>query len=167
MAALSTIAMVGLAVTAVGTAYNIYSQSQAQNAAEDAANEQRKASAWDSARQTQQASAERRQQAREERIKRATILNQAANTGTNASSGATGAVMGMGSQLSSNMGTNQSMINSGQMITGFNQRAADFATSAGNWNNQAQLGGQFASLGTGLFQGVGGWKGLKSNERIF
>lgn len=161
MAALSTIAMVGLAVSAAGTAFSIYSQAQAQDSAEKAANEQRKAGAWTAAQQAQQASAERRQQAREERIKRAQILNSAANTGTQASSGESGAVMGMGTQLGVNLGVNQSAINTGQIIGGINQRAADFNTSANNWSNNASLGSQFGGLGTSMFSAAGGWKALK------
>lgn len=79
--------------------------------------------------------AERRQQIREERIKRARVLQSAENTGTAFSSGESGALSSLGTQLGSNLGFNQSMIRSGERISTFAQESAN-----------AQARGQSAAL---------------------
>lgn len=164
---IGTLALIGLATSAVGTVASLHSQSQANKASRNAAEEQRKAGAWNAAQNSAQAAAERRQQVREERVKRAQILNSAANTGTSASSGEAGAVGGMATQLGSNIGFNQSMINSGQMIGSFNQSAADFDTQADRGRQRSSQFGQLSSLGTSMFSSVGGWSGLGNNKRLW
>lgn len=161
MAAVSTLAMVGLAVAAVGTAGSLYMQSQANSAAQDAAKAQRKAAGVQVAQNASQAAAERRQQAREERIKRAQIMQAAENTGTASSSGEVGALGGMNTQLGANIGFNQSMINLGRQQTQFSQMAADANTRANQYSNYGSMFQQAGSLGSGLFSSVGGWKALK------
>lgn len=161
MAAVSTLAMVGLAVAAVGTAGSLYMQSQANSAAQDAAKAQRKAAGVQVAQNAAQAAAERRQQAREERIKRAQIMQAAENTGTASGSGEAGALGGMSTQLGVNVGFNQSMINFGKQQTQYGQMAADANTRANQYNSYGNLFSQAGSMGSGLFSSVGGWKALK------
>lgn len=162
MAALSTLAIVGLAVAAAGTVLSYTQQQRAQRQQEQAAGEQRKGNAQQSALQGQQAAQERRQQVREERVKRAQIMNQATLTGTGGSSGELGATAGMSSQLGSNIGFNQSAIQGGQAITGFMQKSADYQTQAQSSSNLGGMFGQVAGLGSGLFQQAGGWKTIFS-----
>lgn len=162
MAALSTLAIVGLAVSAAGVALNYSQQRKAQGLQEKAAYEQKKSNAQQSAMQAEQAAQERRQQVREERVKRSQILNQATLTGTADSSGELGATAGMSTQLGSNIGVNQSMILGGQNITGFSQNAANFQTQAQSASNLGGLFGQVGGLGSSLFQSAGGWKTIFS-----
>lgn len=161
MAALSTIAMVGLAVAAVGTVGSLYMQSEANSAAKDAANEQRKAQGVQVAQNAAAAAAERRKAAREERIKRATILQSAQNTGTASSSGEGGALSGMSTQFGANVGFNESMIGLGKMQSQYTQNAADFTSKANQFNSYGNMFGQGAQLGSSLFSSVGGWKAIK------
>lgn len=162
MAALSSLAIIGLSVAAAGTVLNYSQQKKSQRLQEKAAGEQRKANAQQSALQDQQSAQERRQQVREERVKRAQIMNQAALTGTGGSSGELGATAGMSSQLGSNMGFNQSMILGGQQISGFMQNSANYQTQAQSASNRGQMFGQIGGLGSSLFAQAGGWKTIFS-----
>lgn len=116
MAALSTIAIIGLSVAAAGTALSYQQQRRARSAQNAAAEDQRRANAVQSAQNADQSARERRQQIREERIQRAQILNSAELTGTEGSSGEAGAIGGMSSQLGSNLGANGASILAGQQI---------------------------------------------------
>lgn len=158
--ATSTIAMIGLAVSAVGTVGSLYMGAQANQAQRAAARNQRQAAGVQKAQQQAQAAQERRQQIREERIKRATILQQASNTGSSESSGETGAISGMGTQLATNIGINQAAINAGNLITGFNQQAADNMTRANTYQGYGNMFGQIGSMGGSMFGQAGGWNTL-------
>lgn len=162
MAAVSTLAIIGLGVTAAGMVMQNNAQNRAQRQSEQAANEQRQGRAVSAAQAAQQAGAERRQQIREERIKRAQIENSAELTGTSGSSAEIGATGGMATTLGSNLGTNTGARQAGQMITGFSQRAADFNSAAQRSSGQAAQWGQVAGLGSSMFAQVGGWKTLFS-----
>lgn len=131
MAAISTIiAGVALATTA-------YSISEQKSEAKKAARAQTQIRNEENARNKSQQMVERRQQLREERIKRARVIQAAQNTGTAASSGETGAVSSLGTQLGSNLGFNQSLIRSGERMSIFAQQASD---AQGRQNNAAMLG---------------------------
>lgn len=134
-------ALVALAV--VGTVSSIQQQQQARKEQKKARNEQE-------AMNAERAASERRQQIREERIKRAQIEQASANTGTMDSAGALGSVGGLGSTLASNLGFNLSQITHAGNISAFNQSAADKV-------GRAQLYGQLGSLamtGASLFAGA-------------
>lgn len=157
-----TLALIGTAVAA-GSAVISYTQQQsAQDKARKAADEQRKAAAVSSAAGAAQAAQEQRQQVREERIRRSQILNQAAATGTSGSSSEAGAVGALSTNLSSNIGTNRAAINSGQLITGFNQSAANYNTAAQNRMNRANMWEGIGAQGFNLFQSAGGFKTLNT-----
>lgn len=161
--ATSTIALIGLAVSAGGL---IAGQAQARNSRDmqrQAASEADKARAEESAQNTRTAAQERRQQIREERIKRAQIMNQAALTGTANSSGEVGALGGMSQELGSNMGMNQGSILRGQRIGGFLQNQADFMSEAQTYANRSGTYKQLGQLGSSLFANAGGWKAFGNN----
>lgn len=126
-----------VAITA--TAASIQQQGQAAKAQKKMRNEEK-------ARNTAQQMAERRQQVREERIKRARVMQAAENTGTAGSSGELGAVSSIGSQLGANLGFNQSMIESGNRISGYAQQAANAQTNASVFNSIAGMSGNVGSI---------------------
>lgn len=158
MAAATTLAWIGLAVAAGGTALSYSQQRRAQSLQEDAADDQRRGNAIQSAQQAQQAAQERRQQIREERIKRASILNSSENSGASGSSGEMGATGGMSTQLGANLGMNGSAILAGQAITGFGQSAANNIQSAQTAQGRGQMWGQVAGIGGSMFGQAGGWQ---------
>lgn len=151
MAAISTIiAGVALATTA-------YSISEQKSEAKKAARAQTQIRNEENAKNKAQQMVERRQQLREERIKRARVVQAAQNTGTAASSGETGAVSSLGTQLGSNLGFNQSMIRSGERISIFAQQAADAQTRQGNAAMLGQFAQAAAPLAGSIFSGrIGG-----------
>lgn len=160
MAALSSIAVAGLAVAGVSTAASIQQGRQSRKASQRAADEQSKIASEQRAQNASSAAAERRQQIREERVRRGAIMNAAANTGTAGSSGVIGAVGSLSTQLSSNMGANQGAIMRGQRISGYAQNAANYNTSAANFNQNANTLGQVAGLGTSIFSAAGGFESI-------
>ena len=82
-----------------------------------------------------------RQQIREERVRKAQILQASQNSGVTGSSGAIGAVGAMQTQLGTNLANASRAQQSAQGITNLNQQAANFLTSA----NQTQAVGGFVS----------------------
>lgn len=163
MAAATTLAWVGLAVAAGSAVVSYSQQRRAQAAQERAADDQRRGNAVQSAQQSQQAAQERRQQIREERIKRASILNSAENSGASGSSGEMGATGGMSTQLGSNLGANGSSILAGQAITGFSQSAANNMQAAQTAQGRASMWGQVGQIGSSMFGQAGGWQTIFGN----
>lgn len=153
-----TLAYLSLATTAVGTVASISQQQAGRRDAERAQNEQRKINAEQSASNTMQQDRERRQQVREERIRRSQILNAAEQTGSSGSSGESGALGGMATNLGANMGVNQSSAIRGQTITGFAQKAADYKTDAQSHQGRASMWNSVGGFGTQMFGAAGGFK---------
>lgn len=165
MAAISTIVAVGALAVAAGGTYMSYQQSQAANSArKDAAREQTNIRSEQAAQNAQQAQIERRQQAKEERVRRARITQGAVNTGTNQSSGMLGSIGNLATNLSSNLGINQGALASGGRISMFSQNAADASGRAAQNDFNAGMWNQFASLGSSIFgsKAVGGFDTLQS-----
>lgn len=132
------------AVALTSTVASIDQQRKAAKAQGKARNEEK-------ARNTAQQMAERRQQVREERIKRARVMQAAENTGTAGSSGELGAVSSIGTQLGANLGFNQSMIESGNRISGYAQQAADAQGKASMFNAVASMSGNIGTIGGSIF----------------
>ena len=126
-----------IAVVVGTTAYSIQQQQEARA-------EQKKAQKEQGAANAERAAAERRQQIREERIRRAQLEQSAANTGTTASSGAMGATGGLNTTLASNIGFNLAQVTHANNISTFNQRAASNM-------GKAQTAEQLGSLATSIF----------------
>ena len=126
-----------VATMVVSTGVSIKQQQEARS-------EQKKAQREQGAANAERAAAERRQQIREERIRRAQIEQAAANTGTVASSGAVGATGGLGTTLASNLGFNLSQVTHAGNISVFNQNSASAM-------GKAQTVEQLGSLATSIF----------------
>lgn len=141
---------VGIGLTFTYGAAEEYKQ-QAKEAAERSANEQRKAGAEQAAGNAAQAAAERRRQVREERVRRARILQTSQASGTVGSSGEVGAIGSLGAQFSSNAGSNAGSIQRSFNISEFNQRSADFSFEAQQHLSDAQSFQQLGNLGASIF----------------
>lgn len=106
----------------------------------------------EAARNTAQQMQERRQQVREERIKRARVMQASENTGTSGSSGEAGAITSIGSQLGANLGFNQGMIESGRRISQYSQEAADAQGRASMFGTLAGMTGDMETVGKSIFK---------------
>ena len=150
--ATATIAAVGLAVGAVGTVASITQQRKAEKEQKKAARLQAANQAEQSAANEREAAIARRQQIREERIKRAQIVQASENTGTADSSAATGSIGGMQTTLGSNLGMNQGMFMQGQRISMNAQGAANAMSSAQTYTNRSGFYSQVGGFGLSLQQ---------------
>lgn len=140
---IETLALIALTASIGTTAYSIDQNRRAANSQKDARNQQ-----------IAQNAAERmnaqRQQIREERVKRARILQSAENTGTTGSSGAEGAVGGLATQLDTNIGISLGRQQSADLISGFQQSASDAAMNAQNASAIGSLVSSAASVYGGI-----------------
>lgn len=148
-----------IASAAVGAASFVQGQEARKDQAEATrkqADTQRQMQSEQRAANTAQAAAERRQQIREARVRRARVMQSAVNTGAEGSSAEFGAVGGMATQLSSNIGANLGSLQTAGKLSELGQTAADFGTQA----NLAQIKGQNASsmfqLSSSIFSSLGG-----------
>ena len=145
-----------LAIGSIGLGVASYSANKsagkkANALQEQAMGEQQKARSEEGALNAQRAAQERRQQVREERVARGKMLQASENTGTSGSSGESGAVAGLATQLGANIGFNLGQIQGANAISIFNQNAANLQGQAQeaivNGQNKAGL---FALANQGL-----------------
>lgn len=127
--------IIGIASLAVGAVSTVV---QAE-AASDAAKERKEAREVDSAQFRNRQQEEIRKSVREERIRRAQILNQAENTGTSASSGAIGSTGALSTNLRSGAAFAQSNIKAHESVNRHLQNAADIETDAATFGAFANL----------------------------
>lgn len=160
--AATVIAAVAVGVSAVGTVMQMEAAKDAKKAQSQAAEEQSKANAEQKAQNAAQAAAARRQAIREERVKRARVMQAATNTGVSQSSGEMGATGSLSTQLGANLGFNLGANASADRISNYNQNAADLIGSAQNKMADAQMWGSIGSLGTSVFSAAGGFKSVSS-----
>lgn len=161
MAAITTIIAAAALATAAVSAYSGYrSRQDMKEASNNAAEENRKAKAEQTALKFQEQAQERRNQIREERVRRAKILQASENTGVGDSSGAYGAVDSLSTQLNNNLGVNNGRAAAGSRISGYLQNAADFNTAAQNASFSAQNADSLFSLSASIFSASGGTKAL-------
>jgi len=147
-----TIAYIALAAGAVASIDAADKQRSASHRSQDA---QRKIAEVQRASNAEEAAKERRQQIREERVRRARVIQSSVNTGTNASSGEEGALGSLSTQLGSNIGFNLGKQMFGTEISIFSQQDANARGDLNNAQLQAQLGQMLFSAGMG-FSGGGG-----------
>ena len=161
--ALATSTIIAIA-SATMTAYSTMQQADAQDEArrnQEAANEeQRKAREEQKAAQAAQSAAERRTQIREERVKRARLLQSSVNTGVSGSSGEAGATGGLSTQRGANIGFNLGQKQAAANISAAGQNAADFLSSANSNIVDANQWGQVAGLSMNIFDKAGGFKSI-------
>lgn len=153
----TTIAIAGLITTGVSTAVSVTQGRKAQKAQEEGNKAQETAAAEANAQQAQRAAEERRAQVREERVKRARIMQASENTGVEGSSGEIGAVGGMATQLSSNLGINAGAIASGQRIGALRQQAANAAYRSQGAMAASQNASKAGSMAFNIFGAAGGF----------
>lgn len=122
-----------LAVVATATAYNAYETRQASKEQDKVRAEQKAGNKAESMR-------ERRMQIREERIRRAALLQSSEASGTTGSSGEIGSLGALATNLSSNVGMNLGRLQTADNISIFQQNAADHL----NRGQTAQAIGQIA-----------------------
>ena len=135
--------MSGVAIGAavIGAAATIYSADQASDAAEDQAAAQRDASAAQGRMSSAEAARERIKQAREARIRRAQVASAGSNAGLGmTSSGISGAVGSISSQMASNIGTINQTEGFAAEISAANQRGADAQTDMMKWQAWGNVG---------------------------
>lgn len=144
-----TIAIASFALTGASAVASNRQQSKA-------ADEQKKVRRQQQASLAEQAAMERRQQIREERIKRARVMQAAELTGTTGSSGALGAGGALSTQFASNVGFNQSQLAGAQAISQYQQNAANAASRANDFNALGSVAGSiFNMTAPSLFQPSG------------
>jgi len=151
---LETATIIAITSAVVGTASYVEAKearSEQKEASIRSAGEQKQARSVQEAANAQQAAMEQRQQIREERVRRARIMQSAQNTGTSFSSGEFGSIGSLSTSLSSNIGANRGAIQRGQQISGFQQNAADFNLTAQNAGIDAANAQSLFSLSTSIF----------------
>jgi hypothetical protein len=141
----ATLAAISAGTTAVATAYSIDQNQRARSAQKEA---QKVQAASNKAAQME----ERRQQIREERVRRARILQAGENSGTSLSSGEAGALGGLSTNLSSNMSANFNKINSSQQLSGFAQDVADASNNAKTAMFASSLAGAAVDMSGSIFK---------------
>jgi hypothetical protein len=152
--ATSTLFLAGLFVAT--TIASEDAKQDAKRKAEQAASAQRKAGAEQAAGNAAQQAAERRRSVREERVRRARILQSSENTGTTGSSGETGGIASLSTGLSSNLGANAGAINRSVNISNFSQQAADFSFASQQSMTDAASFSQLGNLAMSAFSMTGG-----------
>lgn len=157
MAAITTIVAVGALAVAGASAYVGYqSRKDAAAAYKSQAQEERKVRNEQKALNFQQQAAERRAQIREERVRRAKILQGAENGGAAGSSGEAGALSSLSTQLNVNIGLNLGRQQAANTIGGYMQNAANFGTAAMSASSSAQNADSLFNLSTSVFSAAGG-----------
>jgi hypothetical protein len=151
MAAVTAIAIAGLAISAAGTFASIQAQKKAGKA-------QRKLAEAGSRR-------DRRRAIREARIARATTLNVGAQVGAGDSSSVAGGISSTGAQLGSNLGFSTNTQALGNRISKLNQKASMFSgigsVGAGIFNLASSFPASAPSPQPSAFTGGLGGTGVK------
>lgn len=166
MAAITTVLAVAAAASAaVGVASYVEAKeanADAREARNKAAEEQKKMNAEQNAINQGKAATDRRQQIREERVRRAKILQASENSGVTGSSGQIGAIDNLSNQFTNAVGTNLGMQAAGQRISIFSQNAADLNTQAVNSDMKAAQSKDLFNLSATIFNATGGTGAIKA-----
>lgn len=154
MAAVSTFVAVAAVAVSGATAY------EANRQAKKAAEKQEEAGKVASAEQAAQQTAQTRAQIREERVRRAQILQSSENTGVTASSGAIGSTGALQTTVGANLASASRQANAANAITGLQQDAADALFK----EQQVQAAGGFISSALSFGAGL---KRNSENQQAF
>lgn len=147
MAVSTTTALIASAVVAAGSAYSQHRQGQ------KAADAQKEASRIGSNQAQIEQQAQRRQAVREERIRRAQILQASETSGTAGGSGETGSVGALGSLTASNLASSHSADRTSARLTSLGNRVASA-------NQRANTAGAVGSVAGTVFSNLGGTTAL-------
>lgn len=149
MAAITTIVAVSALAIAAGSAY------QQSQAAKSAAKDRKEAGRVAQAEQAAQANQSRRAQVREERVRRATVLQSAQNTGVSQSSGEIGATSALGSLIGGNLASGSRQANSAAGIGSLSQSAANSDVRGAQWGAIGSFAGSVFGMAAGGMGGSG------------
>jgi len=141
--------IVALGSLAVGAGSAIASNT----AQKKAAGAQEKIQGEQKAQNAAQAASERRSQVREERVRRARVMQSSENTGVGESSGEFGALGTLGTNLAVNMGSNAGKLAASERTSGYAQDAANFM-------GQAQRSDKLFNLSASIFSNSGGFNSI-------
>lgn len=148
-------------IAAAGAVYGAVQANEGAKAADyygrAQADQGRLAQGEQKAANAQAAAQERRNQIREERVRRARILQTSENTGTSGSSGEAGSLGALSTGLSSNIGSNLGSIQRANTLSDIGQRSADFAGAMREGQAQQQFGQSLFQMGTSIFSASGGF----------
>lgn len=129
--------------------------------AKKAARAQREASATARAQQANAEARDRRQKVREERLRRAKIIQTSFNTGVSGSSGELGAVSALGTNVGDVVGASRGDTVAADRVSALNQQAADatfkanqIGATVGLFNTALSVGGKVA--GSSNFKSIFG-----------
>lgn len=144
------------AVAVAALVVSAYSAYQQHEAASDQRSAERKRVAEQKAVNAQQSAEERRRQIREERVKRARILQASEGTGVSDSSGVAGGTGGIATAMQSNIGQNLGLAMHTSNISDYMQQSADAQYKAQTWGAVQGLSNSVFSVTSGsLFKQSG------------
>lgn len=159
---MGVVAAIGsLVVGAYSASEAASARGEAQDAASKAAERDRLARGEQRAGNAQQAAMERRQQIREERVRRSKLLQASQNTGTSGSSGEIGAVGALSTSLSSNIGQNLGSLQRSETVSELAQQSSDFKSAAQSSLTDAANAESIFGLSTSIFNASGGVSTIK------
>lgn len=143
---MATGAAIAAVVVAVVGAY------QQKEASDDMAAEQKKANQKKTAIQMSADIEQRRQKAREERVRRAKIQQAAENTGTAGSSSEVGATSTLATDLASGMAFSSGQVAASASISGNLNKAASAEAQGATWGAASQIANSvFGATSSSLF----------------
>lgn len=142
-------------VAVVGAAVSNDQQQKANYQQRLAGEEGKRIQREQQAQNAAQQAAERRKQIREERVRRARIIQASSNSGTEASSGELGAIGGLSTNLNSNIGQNLGAVQSANNISIFSQNISDLQGNALKYQSNAALASNLGQIGSSLAMGFG------------
>lgn len=142
MAGVTTLAVVGLALVAVGTAGQFVASQRQGKLAKKSAKEQQRLAALEARRA-------RRRTIREARIARGQALNVASAIGAAGGSGLAGGLSGIASQTGANLGFSLQTENIGQRLTSLSIKSAKAGQLGAISEGVANIGGALFSSGLG------------------
>lgn len=148
--AATTLATIGLVTSVVGTVGGLAMQAKANSAQRKAIQEQQKG---EQARYRM----EQRQAIRRAQIQRAQMIASAGAAGATDTSGLSGGISSIGSQLGSGLGY-------ASMQSAIGANIAQYQTQAARATGMGQMFSGLAGLGGSLFDAGGGWQTLRGNQ---
>lgn len=157
-----TSAVIGAVAAVAGTAVAYSGQQSAKRAAAKNRELQENAQSEQKAAAAQAAADDRRRQVREERVRRARIIQASVNTGATESSGEAGATGALSTNLSQGLGTSVGGQQRATAIGGYLQEAANAKADVQRGQANVSLGNQISSLGGSIFNATGGFNTIFS-----
>ena len=162
MPAASTLAIVGLAVGAVGTLAQIDAAQDAKKAQGRMAQAQRDQAAVEARKADVMNVRTLRNAVRQARVARAAVINMGANAGTLGSSGVLGGTASIIAQRNANLGFFGQMDQLNDQVTETQVRQADASADLGGAQAQSAIGGALGVVGGTIFNSTSstknGWK---------